>query len=132
MMHVLLFLLLLLFFFLSFRATPTACGGSQARGQIRAVAASYTTATARPDTSLVCDLHHSSWQCQILNPLCKARDGTCILMMLVGFISDEPQRELQMHALNGDQGAPSIGSSAFSFLGNGPFTNNNSNKSYKL
>ena len=37
-------------------------------------------ATAMPDPSLVCDLHHSSWQCRILNPLSKARDGTHVLM----------------------------------------------------
>ena len=36
----------------------------------------YTTATATPDLSHVCDLHHRSWQCQILNPLSKARDRT--------------------------------------------------------
>ena len=29
----------------------------------------YTTATATRNPSLVCDLHCSSWQCQILNPL---------------------------------------------------------------
>ena len=40
----------------------------------------YTTATATPDLSRVCNLHHSSWQCQILNPLSKARDRTFILM----------------------------------------------------
>ena len=40
----------------------------------------YTTATAMQDPSLVCDLHHSSWQCRILNPLIEARDRTCILM----------------------------------------------------
>ena len=34
----------------------------------------YTTATAMPDPTHVCDLHHSSWQCQILNPLSKAWD----------------------------------------------------------
>ena len=39
----------------------------------------YTTATATMDQSCVCDLHHSSRQCQILNPLSEARDGTCIL-----------------------------------------------------
>ena len=32
----------------------------------------YTTATK--DTGHICDLHHSSGQCQILNPLSKARD----------------------------------------------------------
>ena len=38
------------------------------------------TTTATPDLSLVCNLHHSSWQCQILNPLSRARDGTLVLM----------------------------------------------------
>ena len=33
-----------------------------------------------PDPSHTCDLHHSSWQHQILNPLGEARDRTCILM----------------------------------------------------
>ena len=33
----------------------------------------YTTAIARWDPSCVCDPHHSSWQCQISNPLSKAR-----------------------------------------------------------
>ena len=40
----------------------------------------YTTATATWDLSPVCDLHHSSRQHQILNPLGEARDRTCILM----------------------------------------------------
>ena len=31
------------------------------------------------DLSNVCNLHHSSWQCQILNPLSEARDQTWIL-----------------------------------------------------
>ena len=40
----------------------------------------YTTATATPEPSHVCDLHHSSQQCQIVYPLSKARDQTGILM----------------------------------------------------
>ena len=40
----------------------------------------YATASATPEPSRVCDLHHSSWQCGILNPLSSARDGTCLLM----------------------------------------------------
>ena len=32
------------------------------------------------DPGHVCDLHHSSWQCQILNALREARNGTCVLM----------------------------------------------------
>ena len=34
----------------------------------------YTTTTASPDPSRLCDLPHSLWQCQILNPLSEARD----------------------------------------------------------
>ena len=52
----LLLLLLPFFFFCLFGATPTAYGSSQARGQIGAVALAYTTATATPDPSLICDL----------------------------------------------------------------------------
>ena len=37
-------------------------------------------ATATPDLSHICDLHHSSQQGQILNPLSGARDQTCLLM----------------------------------------------------
>ena len=40
----------------------------------------YTTATAMLDPNHACDLHHSSWQRWILNPLGEARDRTCILM----------------------------------------------------
>ena len=38
------------------------------------------TATAMPDPSRVCVLHHSSWQHRIFNPLSKTRDQTGILM----------------------------------------------------
>ena len=38
------------------------------------------TATATPDPSLVCNPHHSSWQCWIPNPLSRARDWTHIFM----------------------------------------------------
>ena len=41
----------------------------------------YTTATAMQDPSHICDLHHSLWQCQILNALSKARNGTRNLMV---------------------------------------------------
>ena len=41
----------------------------------------YTTATAMQDQSCVCDLHHSSRQHWILNPLSEARDQTCTLMV---------------------------------------------------
>ena len=38
------------------------------------------SATAVPDLSHVCKLHHRSGQCCILNPLRGARDQTCILV----------------------------------------------------
>ena len=41
----------------------------------------YTTAIATSDLGCVCDLHHSSWQCQILNPLSEARNRTYDLMV---------------------------------------------------
>ena len=40
----------------------------------------YTTATATPDPSHICDLHHSSRQRPILNPLSEVRDQTCVLV----------------------------------------------------
>ena len=47
----------------------------------------YTTARGTQDPSRVGDLHHSSQQCQIFNPLCEARDQTYIL---AGFDTAEP------------------------------------------
>ena len=40
----------------------------------------YATATAKWDPSHICGLHHTSWQCQILNPLNEARDQMYIPM----------------------------------------------------
>ena len=40
----------------------------------------YATATAMPDLSCICDLHCRLQQRQILNPLSKTGNGTCILM----------------------------------------------------
>ena len=38
------------------------------------------TATAMSDPSYICNLHHSSRRCQILNPPSETRDQTHILM----------------------------------------------------
>ena len=66
----------LLVCFCLFRATSLAYGSSQTRGQSGAAAAGLNTATAMQDLSLICDLHRSLWQHQILNPLSEARDQT--------------------------------------------------------
>jgi len=41
----------------------------------------YATATAMRDPSRICNLHHSSWQCRILNLLSEVRNQTCNLMV---------------------------------------------------
>ena len=40
----------------------------------------YSTATATQDLSRICNLHHSSRQCWILNPMSEVRDRTHIVM----------------------------------------------------
>ena len=47
-------------------------------------------ATATWDPSFICDLHHSSWQCQILNPLSKPGIEPTSSWVLVGFVTAEP------------------------------------------
>ena len=85
------------FFF--FRAAPAAFGSSKARSPSELQQLAYTTAPEKQALSYGCDLHHSSQQRQILNPLSKARDQTCILMDTSRVVSSrlttaEPQREL--------------------------------------
>ena len=54
----------------------------------------YATATAMPDPSRTRDLHHSSRQRWILNPLSEARDWMVTSGMLDKFVTAEPWREL--------------------------------------
>ena len=73
--------LLIHFFFLSFlgphlQHMEVPRLGVQSELQLPA----YATVTATQDLSRVCDLHHSSQQHRVLNPLSKARDPTRILM----------------------------------------------------
>ena len=63
-----------------FRATPLAYGSSQARGQVGAAAASLCHSHSNAESKQVCNLHHISQQCWILNPLSKNRDRTRVLM----------------------------------------------------
>ena len=70
------------FFFPLFRATSTAHGGSQLGVgiQLELQPPAYTTVTATPDLSRVCDPHRRSRQRRIPNPLSQARDRTLNLM----------------------------------------------------
>ena len=54
----------------------------------------YATAIAMQDPSYICNLHHSSQQCHILNPLSEARDRTCVLMDASQIVSSEPRWEV--------------------------------------
>ena len=63
-------------FFFFLQPHSWAYGSSQARGQIRA----YATATATQGPNCIYHLCRSLRQHQILNPLIKARDQTCVLM----------------------------------------------------
>ena len=65
------------FFFVFFRASPMAHGGSQ-------MGYNWSCSSwppPEPQQHRICDLHHSPWQCQILDPLSEARDQTCNLMV---------------------------------------------------
>ena len=71
--------------FCLFSAAPTAYRVSQAKGWIRAVAAG---------------LHHSSRQHRILNPLCDARDRTCVLVDISQIRFHWTTRESDLPSLN--------------------------------
>ena len=47
----------------------------------------YATAIAVPNPSLICNLHRSLLQCQILSPLREARDQTYPHGHYVGFLT---------------------------------------------
>ena len=75
-----LYLFIYLFIAISW-AAPVAYGSSQARGQIRAIAAGLCHSHSHVGSELqsATYLHHSSWQHGILNTLSEARDRTRIL-----------------------------------------------------
>ena len=75
------FLFLAFWLFVFSRAAPLAYGGSQARGLIEAVASGLRQSHSSAGSELHLNLHHSSRQRQILNPLNKARDRTHNLMV---------------------------------------------------
>ena len=66
--------------FFLFGTAPAAYGSSQAKGRIRAAAASLHHSHSNVRSDCFCNLHHSSRQCWILNLLSEDRDQTCILL----------------------------------------------------
>ena len=74
----LLLLLFCLFFFLGPHPRPMEVPKLGVKLELQLLA--YATAKPTRDLNHICDLHHSSLQCQIPDPLSKARDHTRILM----------------------------------------------------
>ena len=70
----------ILFIYCIFRATPAACGVSQASGQIRTIAASLCHSHRDARSKLHLRPTPQLQQHRILNPLSEARDGTPIPM----------------------------------------------------
>ena len=58
----------------TFRAAPAADASPRLGVELELQLPAYATATATPDPSWICNLPHSSWQFQILNPLNEAKD----------------------------------------------------------
>ena len=73
--------MLFFFFFFLFRDAPLAYASAQASDRTGATALLvYARAIATLHPSHDCDLHRSTWQRWILDPLSEARDRTHILM----------------------------------------------------
>ena len=68
------FIYFLFFYFLGPHPQPMEVPRLGVQSELLAFTAA--TATSNLDPSCVCDLHHSSRQCRILNPLSEARDWT--------------------------------------------------------
>ena len=72
-----------------------AYGGPQPRDLIRAVAASQCHNHSNAGSEPLCDLHHSSQQHRILNPLRRPGIKPAASWFLVGFVSAAPRQELR-------------------------------------
>ena len=72
--------LLSFFFFLRPNPQSMEIPRLEVESELQLPAYATATATATQDPSRICDLHPSSWQHQILNPLMEARDRTGNLM----------------------------------------------------
>ena len=66
--------------------------------QLELLLLAYARATAMPDLSCVCNLHHSSWQHQILNLLSGSEIQPASSWTLIWFISAEPQQQLPIYS----------------------------------
>ena len=70
-----------------------AYGGSQAKGQIGAAWPTPQPQQRQIQATSATYIHHSSWQCRILNPLSKASEAISSWIQ-IGFLTTVPRREL--------------------------------------
>ena len=79
------------------RATPTAYGGSQAGGSLQSYSCqpTYTTATATPDSSRVCNLHTAHGNVGSLTHRARPGIESATSRFLDGFVSTAPRWELR-------------------------------------
>ena len=87
-------LVLVFFAFYCFLGPPPQPMEVPSLGELELQLLAYATATARWDSSCICDLYHSSQQRWIPDPLSEARHGICILTDASLIHSATPQREL--------------------------------------
>ena len=73
--------------FCLFRAAPVAYGVPRLGVESELELPAYTTTSATWDPSHVCNLHHSSWECWILNPLIEPGIKPASSWILVGFVN---------------------------------------------
>ena len=69
------------FYFFAIRVAPKAYESSQARGKIRATSSGLHYSHSNAWWNCICDIHLSSWEHQILNPLRVVRDQTQNLLV---------------------------------------------------
>ena len=86
------------------------------RVQLELQLPAYTTATAMPDLSLVCDLHHSSGQHRSLTHWVRPGIKAATSWFLVRFISAAPRRELHWVCILDDNSVQASISSPNSLL----------------
>ena len=76
-----------------------AYGVFQARVKSDLELMAYAAAAAMQDPSHICNLHHSSRQCRILNPLSQQGSNPCPHGYKLDLLTTEPRQELLLSHL---------------------------------
>ena len=90
------FLIYYTFSFFLFRAHLQHMKVPRLGGELELQLMAFATVTATQDPSHICDLHCSSWQHQILNPLSGPGIKPTFSWILIGFITTERKQDLPL------------------------------------